>query len=360
MSVSEWQHAYEQGELTRALELARAAPENNIDALQWRVLAAFRVGEMAECADTALRLVPSNATSAGLPADWDGVLAASVVASGELMRFDQALAHLHGMLSMAKRAGDLNSYVRARGTAANCFALMGDPWAGQRLLAELAGFFMGAPQERALEATVRGNLCATYLLIAQWARRVGDTTTLHDAADHAQTNVERCRELGSLLDAPRVHAFADVHSAELAILRGQPAKALQVLPDAIEGASKAGLLAHLRHLRLTQAEAALDADELALARASLQAMAQHIGEAHEISSRIRHHRAWKRVHAIGGVDAAALQHADAAWDLQQQRNYAQLQAQSRYLRTRLELEHLYRYRSSRSSSAPTTSPGELL
>jgi hypothetical protein len=359
MPIAEWQRAYEQGELAQSLASARAADASNTDAMYWRALAAFRFGEMAECADVAQRLVPANATAPGLPSQWDTLLAMSVVASGELARFDQALAHLHGMLSMAKRAGDLSSYVRARGTAANCFVLMGDPWAGQRLLAELVGFFMGAPQERALEATVRSNLCATYLIIAHWARRVGDTAAMTDAVDHAQINVDRSRELATQLAATRVHAFADVHAAELDMLRGEPQHALMVLPSAIEVAERAGLGAHVRHLQTTQAEAALDAQELAQTRDSLEAVGARLNDGHEIAIRIRFHRAWQRLHTVEGDAVSALQHSDAAWALLQARNYAQLQAQSRYLRTRLELEHLYRYRSSRSSGAPVTAPGTL-
>lgn len=361
-SLPDWQTALDEGRFADALDRARAAvarDTHNLPACRAQALAAFRVGELSECARAAVGAIALQASPATLEPTWDDVLAVSVVAAGELAQFDQALAHLQLMLAMAKREGSLATYVRARGTAASCFALMGDPWAGQRLLAELAGFFMGVPQERALEATVRSNLCSTYLLIAQWARRVGDTPALQDASDHAATNLALCRELGAALQSPRVLAFADVHGAELAILQGRPGEALAVLPAAIAAAQDSGFWAHTRMLRLTQVEAAMDAGQFDLVPDVLQRVAERLNEGHELMSRIRFHRAWQRWQAQQGDSAAALTHADQAWTLLQHRNYLQLQAQSRYLRTRLELEHLYRYRSSRSKGT-TSKPGELL
>ncbi len=355
---AEWQRAYEQGRLAAALAAARAAAPGNEDALRWQALAAFRLGEMTECADAAARLIAPNPAIATLPPGWEGVLAVSVVASGETLRFEQALPHLHAMLNVAKRQGDLATYVRARGTAANCFALMGDPWAAQRLLAELTGFFMTSGNELALEATVRGNLCATYLLIARWARQAQDEPAVQEAMAHADTNVQRCRELAAMIDAPRVKAFADVHAAETALLRSEPAQALDLLPPALQAAQEAGLWAHVRAMRLMQAKAALQAADLALAQQALEAVATRLNEGHEISSRIRYHRAMQSWHAACTRLVESQEQAQLALVLERRRHYAQFQAQSKYLRTRLELEHLYRYRSSRSAST-STRPGDL-
>lgn len=355
---AEWQRAYEDGRLADALAAARAAAPVNEDALQWQALAAFRLGEMTECADAAARLIAPNAATATLPPGWDSVLAVSVVAAGETLRFEQALPHLHAMLNAAKRHGDLTSYVRARGTAANCFALMGDPWAAQRLLAELAGFFMTSGNELALEATVRGNLCATYLLIARWARQAQDEPAVQEAMAHADTNVQRCRELAALMDAPRAKAFADVHAADIALLRGESEQALGLLAPALDAAQQAGLWAHVRALRLTQGKAALQAADLVLAQQALEAVAARLDEGHEISSRIRYHRAMQAWHAACARLAPSQEQAQLALALERRRHYAQFQAQSKYLRTRLELEHLYRYRSSRSAST-STRPGDL-
>lgn len=54
----------------------------------------------------------------------------------------------------------------------------------------------------------------------------------------------------------------------------------------------------------------------------------------------------------------ALQQANRARALEQFRLYQQLRTQLRFLRMRLELEHLYRYRSS-ASRGVTSRPGAL-
>ena len=50
------------------------------------------------------------------------------------------------------RAGTHTDFMR--GTMANCFALLGDPRAGQRLLAELVGQFQAGTSEPRLEAKI--------------------------------------------------------------------------------------------------------------------------------------------------------------------------------------------------------------
>jgi hypothetical protein len=209
-----------------------------------------------------------------------------------------------------------------------------------------------------LEATVRSNLCATYLLIAQWAHMAQDELAMQEAMAHADTNMQRCRELAELADTPRLKAFADVHAAETALLRGEPAQALSLLPSALQAAQEAGLGAHSRALLLTQAKAAVQAADLPLAQQALEAVATRLGEGHEISSRIRYHRAMQSWHAAREQLPQSQEQAHLALVLERRRHYAQFQAQSKYLRTRLELEHLYRYRSSRSAST-STRPGDL-
>lgn len=83
----------------------------------------------------------------------------------------------------------------ARGTAAICFALLGDPWAGQRLLSELLGLFQGLPSEASLETVARNNHCAVCLLVARAARDAGDDAGCSEALDHAEASLGRAREI---------------------------------------------------------------------------------------------------------------------------------------------------------------------
>jgi hypothetical protein len=70
-------------------------------------------------------------------------------------------------------------------------------------------------------------------------------------------------------------------------------------------------------------------------------------------ARIRYHSQLQRVLAARGDNVAALDHFERARSLAQYRQYRQARAQSRFLRARLELEHLYRFR------ADTTAAGAL-
>jgi hypothetical protein len=345
------QAALERGHLVAALDAARAwllpadrEPAQRLQALRVRALAAFRLGELDEAARAAQELVDESTrdpTAARPPLD---VLGTSVVAAGELARFDQAIDHLRLMLAAASRAGTLADFVRGRGTAATLFALLGDPWAGQRLLSELAGMFQAGAGEPRLEATVRNNHASVCLQIARLAHHGGDTRGCEDALEHAQASIERARELLPASVDPRARAFANVHAGELALLRGDAEGALALLDGGIAHADAAQLWAHSRQLRLFEAEVQLLRGDAAAATAHLAVVAQRLDDGHEIGARLRYHDHLHRVHLARGEVAAALAEAERVRSLAAYRQYRQSKAQSQHLRTRLELEHLYRYR----------------
>ena len=128
--------------------------------------------------------------------------------------FEALRDHLQRMQAAAVRAGSLADFVRGRGTAANAFALLGDPWAGQRLLSELAGMFQAGSNDRRLEATVRNNHASACLQVARMARQGLDNAACEEALDHASASLERTREIALTLQDTRVAAFADVHQAD--------------------------------------------------------------------------------------------------------------------------------------------------
>jgi hypothetical protein len=76
----------------------------------------------------------------------------------------------------------------------------------------------------------------------------------------------------------------------------------------------------------------------------LESVGQQLGEGHELGARIRWHSQLHRVLATQGHAREALRHFEQARALAQFRQYRQARAQSRFLRARLELEHLYRFR----------------
>ena len=246
--------------------------------------------------------------------------------------------------------------MRARGTAAICFALLGDPWAGQRLLSELLGLFQGLPSEASLEAVARNNHCAVCLLAARAARDAGDEEACREALDHAEASLGRSHEIAQQTGDRRLGAFVDVHSSEAMLLRGHAAAAVDALQAAADQAAVAGLPAHARQRRVMQAEACAAANEPARALGLLREVDATLGEGHELGLRIRCVQQLQAALMATGELQQALQQANWARVLEQFRLFQQLRTQSRFLRMRLELEHLYRYRSS-ASRGVTSRPG---
>jgi hypothetical protein len=312
--------------------------------LRLRSLAAYRLGELDEAAQAALRLMALTAHDEQAQALRFDVLAVSVMAAADLARFDQAIEHLHLVQQFAARAGTQAEFVRGRATMARCFALLGDPWAAQRLLAELVGQFQAVSSEPWLEAAVRIHHAGVCLQLARMARQGGDGLAGDEALDHARASIERTRELARGLGQQCVASFADVHAVELALLNGHGEGALLLLEGALREADAAELWAHARQLRLLEAEALQSQGDQRGALDLLQAVGRQLNDGHEISVRIRYHSQLQRVMAAQGDSAAALDQFDRARALAQFRQYRQQRAQSRFLRARLELEHLYRYR----------------
>jgi hypothetical protein len=183
------------------------------------------------------------------------------------------------------------------------------------------------------------------LQVARSARQGGDEAACAEAVDHASASIERAREIARERADNRVASFADVHAAEVALLRGEAAPALALLEGAVAQADAAGLWAHARQLRLLEAEALLMCGDTAGARARLDAVAARLDAGHELGARIRWHAQMQRALAAAGDSAGALAQLEQARALAQLRQYRQAHAQSRYLRARLELEHMYRFRS---------------
>jgi hypothetical protein len=352
-ALAQAQRHYDAGRLLPALQTARQHDTDAVleparsEALRLRTLAAYRLGELDEAAGAALTLLDKFGGQAPTYPARSSVLAASVVAAAELARYEQALVHLQQMLSAAVR-GSFDDYVRARGTAATCFALLGDPWAAQRLQSELLGLFQGLPSESALEATVRNNHAAICLLIARIACDASEVESCGEALDHAEASIQRSVEIAGMRGDDRVRALADIHASELALLRGNAAAALAPLQLALDKATAAGLSAQERGLRVVLAEACIAAGQPARGVQLASQVDAALNAGHELGLRIRCRVALQQGYAALGDAAQALAQGARARSLEQYRAYHQLRTQSRYLRTRLELEHLYRYQASAS------------
>jgi hypothetical protein len=352
-ALNEARLAFDQGSYAQALTLLRAldrtplAPLQRCEADSVHTVAAFRIGELDEAAERAGAIMQSCdvGVEAALPLRFDA-LAVDVVASGELLQFERSLNSLRDLLSLSARMGKFSLWVRARGSAATCFALLGDLAAGRRVLAELAGAVHGPEIEPRYEATVRGNLASTCLMLARQARAAGDEAAAAEAIEDVDAAIARSKEIAAQLNDSRLAAFVRVHEAERALLAAPDASWLAPLQQAADAAAGAGLAGHVRQLHLLQAELMAACNQHEAAALHLRALRPQLRPGHELSSRIRLHQAHARVLAALGDLRAAWAERDEAERLQALRQLRQAQAQSRFVRHRLELEHLFSRRPS--------------
>ena len=368
-ALSDAQTAFDAGRMLRSLSAARCldtettSRTERAEAVWLRAQAAFRLGEFDEAANAAQRLLDEFGGQAPTYPARLRVLTIAAVAAAEVARFEPALGHLQKLLSTASR-GSLEEFVHARSTAATCFALLGDPWAGQRLLSELMGLFQGLPSESALEAVARRNHTTVCLRIARLAHDAGDEAACEEALDHAEASVQRTREIARLIRDKRMAGIAELQACEAALMRGQAAAIVATLETAAEAAAAADLPARMRYLLVLLGEACIGAGDPARALQLLRDADAALHEGHDFGLRIRCLRALQQACEATGATGPALALAARVQALDNQRRYRQLRTQSHFLRSRLELEHLYRYRTSTSRgissrSGALTAPAAL-
>jgi tetratricopeptide (TPR) repeat protein len=339
--------AFEGGHFLDVLEHGRRRLDDGLAAelvlpvRGWMAHAAFRLGRFAEAIDSASATIEHLGSATSHPARFDA-LALLVVSHAERAEYDESIDALRRLLAQAARGDSLRDQVRARGSMASCFALMGDPWAAQRVLAEVAGWLARLPGEQRLEATVQVNLAAIWLEIARGAGEGGDTAALNAAAAAAEAPLARSREIAATLGDARIAAFADVHGCEALLLSGQTERVQAIVRDALGRAEGAGLSAHGRFLRLLQAEALLRGGAPEAALRTLRTADARLGPGEDFASRIRQLHLLHAACAALGDFAQALVHMEQAQALERVRQWRRDAAASRHLRLRLELEHLYR------------------
>lgn len=324
-----------------ALTQWRAGGEGRGAAGRLAVHASFRLGEYGAASDLLAPVMAETGLSATTQDRFD-LLAVAVVVHGELADYAASIAALRQLHDHSARLASLPNHVRARGTAAVCLALLGDCWAALRLLAEAAEHLRSMPDAAALEATVRSNQASSCLQAARLALQAGDTAAFDAQLVDADASTARTCELAAQLGDSRMAAFADVHAAESALLRGRAADALGLLQPALAQARASGLDGHVRRLMLLQAQAQLARADAAAADATLDQVLLSLHEGHDWSSRLEWFEQRHATQRALGDMSSALEALQAWRALASRRHARQLEAQSRFLRLRLELEHLYR------------------
>lgn len=350
---------FAEGRLVATVELLEPIARKGLPASQvasidhLQCVASFRLGQLSDslrCAQSFLQLVDP-----GLESELEhrfSLLAVAVVAAGELALYEESLQYLSELLTLSTRFGDLSHYVRARGTAASAFQLMGDLWAAQRVLAALSSEFDRPHTEQRLETTMRCNHASLCLLLARLARDAGANEAAQQALHDAEASVRRAITTAAELEDLRLVTFVRLHEVEFSMLQGQLDQAQSHLALALQHAQSAGLNAHWRHMQLLEAELLLvrgHAQQALEILADLQA-AEH--PTNELSTRVRLRDLQCRSLSALGQHAAALSARQAYDKLHGFRTFRQARAQSTLMRTRLEMEHLFLRRSDGKAFGP--------
>lgn len=339
--------AFDGGRFHTALSIAKRlldaqpGPDVALPARRLLTNAAFRLGRLDEAIASAQAAIEQLGSATSHPIRFDA-LAVLVVAQGERADYDASIEALRQLLAQAARGDALRDQVRARGSMASCFALMGDPWAAQRVLADMATWLARLRGETRIEATVQTNHASVWIEIARLAFEGGDAEAVAQAIAAAAAPLARAREIAAELGDARIAAFADVHECELLLMRGEAARAQAILRDALARADDAGLSAHGRFLRQLQAEALLRDGEPEAALRALRASEARLGPGEDHTSRIRQLNLLHAACAALGDFAQALVHVEQARELERIRHWRRAAAASKHLRLRLELEHLSR------------------
>ncbi len=361
------QQHFEQGRLIATIELLAPLAGGGLPAPlvakveHLRCVSAYRLGQL----DVSLQSTRAflKRVDPGIESTLEqrfAVLAVAVVAAGELAQYEQSLEHLTELLGLASRLGGLAHYVRARGTAASAFFLLGDPWAAQRILSALTSEFDREHDELRLETTMRCNHASLCLQVARMARDADDPDASQQSLQDAQASLDRAVLAAQRLQDLRLVTFVQLHQIELSLLQGRHESAWAHLDKATVNARAAGLNAHWRHLELLRAELLLGRGAGLAALDVLDGLRRTETPGHELSERLLLRELEFRALQALGRDAAALKARVAFDQLHAYRAFRQARAQSALMRKRLELEHLFQRSSGHKAFGPVKSPGPKL
>ncbi|MEK8034706.1 hypothetical protein AACH06_28140 [Ideonella sp. DXS29W] len=352
---------FAEGALVEAVGLLSAMdrqgrPASEIAAIEHlQCLACYRLGQLSDSLQCARSFLQQ--ADPGIENEVElrfSVLTVAVVAAGELARFEESLQWLSELLGLSSRLGSLSHYVRARGSAASAFLLLGDLWAAERVLGALACEFDRPHQEQRLETTMRCNHASLAFDLARMARDAGDVEAAQQSLDSAAASVERATRAAASLEDWRLITFVRLHQLELCLLQGRWDMAEEHLRAAKQDAEQAGLNAHWRHLQLLEAKWRLARGEARSALDLLDGLLHTELPTNELSTRIRLRDLRYRCLVALGEPIAALSARQSFDELSGLRAYRQAQAQSRLMRTRLEMEHLFLRRSDGKAFGSTT------
>lgn len=268
------------------------------------------------------------------------VLGVAAVACALIDRFEDAVGHAIAVQGVGKRLEAPEYRLRAHGTAATVIILLGDPWAGARMLDGLVPAVRQAGGGRELEAAAQRNRAGCALILARLARDAGDPAARDAALRQAEAALAEEAALVARSDA-RAADFVAEHRADLALLRGDVAGCHRVLDETASAGGAPPVPGRLRALQLLRVEARLLAGDAHGACALADAMVPSLRAGHEVAYRLRLAALRADALAAAGRHEAAAEARRAHQRAVAAHHFAQTAALSRTARQRLELEHVW-------------------
>jgi diguanylate cyclase (GGDEF)-like protein len=322
----------------QALADPQLGDDERVALLALRVTALYRRGQMGEVAADLLRALAAAPAPEHLTERLK-LLRMGSLACCETGRYEDALRYAHEAMTLAD--DDLKERVYALNTQASCFERMGDPWQASRLMESALGLIAQSPVDPTLayaRLLTQNSLCAAQLGMFHILRDAGAPDDARDvlteALDRARQALPLARERGE----PWPLVFVEGNLAETLVHLGRPEEALRTLSTALPRARGRGYSMQAWLLRCTWAEACIAMGRAGEALVELNAVMLDVGAQHPVAVLLRLHHALYRAHAELGDVARALHHLEQYLALARERTSRQLQAQSRVLVTRLEME----------------------
>ena len=296
----------------------------------------LRRGEARALLDFGTGLLPS-VRAQGASAALCELLRGMTLAAAELSEFELALDCAHDALAAAQAYGLRTPHCMALNAMGLCFERMGDPWQAERLmleaatlLGEQAGLFEAAATQNNLANVALG----AYLLMQDTDRDIECRKALDRALLYAQA---ACAHAAALED-PFVFAIAEGNRARAMLYIGRLDEAEALLEEvlALHSRLHSGSRGQDMQCVVTEALLARGRHQEALDHAqALLATPELLGPGLDP---LRLHRTAYRAAKALGLAEQALVHLEECHSRDRRRVAAQLNAQARYLASRMEAQ----------------------
>ncbi len=322
----------------RAVLDPAADRELRAEAAQLRAMCLFQFGALHALVHESATVLPIL-RSDGPAASLVRVMRAVCLAASETGQFGLALSLAQECQQLAMGTGDRGLQSLALNALACTFERLGDPWQGERLMAEALSLAREHGQ-RAEILIALSNFTALrigrYYLLRDARGADEAREPLVPALETAQEALVLAREQGD----PFPQVLIEGNLGEVLLQLGRVLEAGPYLQSSLAAAQHHGYVSQAWRVNCTLAEMELQQGQAREAWDRLQATLAQAEQADQRITRLRLHHALARTAEALGRHREALHHLQAYLQLERSRAVSQLQAQSELFITRLEAEQV--------------------